>query len=206
MEDFRNFNLEDITPIPLLFQSGYLTIQEYNETFDRYTLDYPNTEVRAAFANELARSYLGIPFEEKGAILNKVPEFLYNGELERTLNEGFIPFLAAIPCGIALKEEKYFQTVFHIIFNMLGLRCRSEVSVAAGRADSIVETPGIVYCFEFKIGKGKKGTAAAALAQIDTKEYLTPWRGTGKTLVKVGVSFDTKKRNIAEWKSATVAP
>jgi hypothetical protein len=85
---------------------------------------------------------------------------------------------------------------------MLGLRCRSEVCVAAGRADSIVETPRFVYCFEFKVGKSKKGVAAAALAQIDTKEYLTPWRGTGKTLVKIGVGFDTKKRNIAEWKAS----
>jgi hypothetical protein len=206
MEDFRNFNLEEITPVPLLFQSGYLTIQEYDETFDRYTLDYPNTEVRGAFANDLSRSYLGISPAEKGAILNKVPELLYKGELGRAINEGFIPFLAAIPHNIALKEEKYFQTVFHIIFNMLGLRCRSEVCVAAGRADSIVETPRFVYRFEFKLGKTKRGNAAAALAQIDTKEYLTPWRGTGKTLVKVGVSFDTEKRNIAEWKSVPAAP
>jgi hypothetical protein len=80
------------------------------------------------------------------------------------------------------------------------------VRIADGRIDSLVETPKYVYCFEFKLAKSKKGTAAAALAQIDSKGYLTPWSGSGKTLVKVGVSFDYKKCNIAEWKSVTVVP
>jgi hypothetical protein len=88
---------------------------------------------------------------------------------------------------------------------MLGLRCRSEVRIAAGRIDSLVETPKYIYCFEFKLDQNREGTAAAALAQIDAKEYLTPWHGSGKTLVKVGVSFDYEKRNIAELKSVTVA-
>jgi hypothetical protein len=83
---------------------------------------------------------------------------------------------------------------------MLGLRCQSETRTAAGRIDTQVETKSQVYCFEFKLN----GTAEEALAQIDSKEYLLPWRGSGKKLYKVGVSFDWEKRNIGEWKASAV--
>jgi hypothetical protein len=82
---------------------------------------------------------------------------------------------------------------------MFGLSCRSEVRIAAGRIDTIVETDNFVYCFEFKVDK----TAEEALAQIDTKEYLLPWQGSDKKLFKIGVNFDSKKRNIGEWKYKT---
>jgi hypothetical protein len=78
---------------------------------------------------------------------------------------------------------------------MLGLQCRSEVRIAAGRIDTLVETKNFVYCFEFKLD----GTAEKALKQIDTKEYLLPWQGSGKKLFKVGVDFDKDKRNIGEY-------
>jgi hypothetical protein len=92
--------------------------------------------------------------------------------------------------------------VFHLIFRMLGLSCRSEVRLAAGRIDSLVETRNHVYCFEFKLD----GSAAAALAQIESKEYLLPWHGSGKRLFKVGVNFNYKDRNIGEWKVVTAEP
>jgi hypothetical protein len=86
---------------------------------------------------------------------------------------------------------------------MLGLRCRSEVRIAAGRIDTLVEAGDYVYCFEFKLqGAGAPAvTAEDALRQIDSKDYLLPWQGSGKKLVKVGVVFDTEKRNIGEWKA-----
>jgi hypothetical protein len=79
---------------------------------------------------------------------------------------------------------------------MLGFDCRSEVQLAAGRIDTLVETKDNVFCFEFKLNE----TAESALQQIDTKEYLLPWTGSGKKLFKIGVSFDYEKRNINEWK------
>jgi hypothetical protein len=112
--------------------------------------------------------------------------------------EALPPFFASIPYDIQLKDERYYQTVVHLIFRMLGLYCRSEVRLAAGRIDTLVETKAQVYCFEFKLD----GTAQEALEQIDGKDYLLPWRGSGKRLVKVGVSFDYEKRNIGEWKAA----
>jgi len=83
-----------------------------------------------------------------------------------------------------------------LIFTMLGLNCRSEARIASGRIDTLVETKRFVYCFEFKLN----GTAEEALEQIDTKEYLLPWAGSGKQLFKIGVNFDYDKRNIGEWK------
>jgi hypothetical protein len=79
---------------------------------------------------------------------------------------------------------------------MLGLRSLSEVQTADGRIDTLVETSKYTYCFEFKLN----GSAAEALAQIDSKEYLLSWQGRGKKLFKIGVSFDYEKRNIREWK------
>jgi hypothetical protein len=81
---------------------------------------------------------------------------------------------------------------------MLGFNCRSEVRIADGRIDTLVETKKFVYCFEFKL----EGTAEEALRQIDSKDYLLPWQGNDKKLRKVGVSFDFEKRNIGEWKYA----
>jgi hypothetical protein len=100
-----------------------------------------------------------------------------------------------------LKDEKYYQTVVYLVFRMMGLFCQSEVQTADGRIDCVVETKKHVYCFEFKL----EGSAEEALAQIDRKEYLLPWSGSGKELIKVGVSFDHKKRNIGEWKTTGTA-
>jgi hypothetical protein len=83
---------------------------------------------------------------------------------------------------------------------MVGFNCRSEMRIASGRIDTLVEMKNLVYCFEFKLN----GTAEEALHQIDTKDYLLPWQGSGKQLFKVDVSFDYDKRNIGEWRSVRV--
>ena len=105
-------------------------------------------------------------------------------------------YLASVPYDIIEDTEKYYQTAVHLMFTMFGLNCRSEVRQAAGRIDALTVTQNFVYCFEFKLDK----SADEALAQIDTKEYLLPWYGSGKKLFKVGVNFDSEKRNVGEWK------
>ena len=93
--------------------------------------------------------------------------YLYKGDITSAIELAIKPFMAEIPNNLAIRQEKYFQTIFHIIFNMLGVRCNSEVSIATGR--------------------------------IDSKEYLTPYTNTGKTLFKIDVSFDYEQRKIKEW-------
>jgi hypothetical protein len=196
----QKFNVDNMDALAVLYQSGYLTIVDYDEEFNEYALDYPNEEVRSAFANALLEHYIHVSAMDLNALAITLPRALVKGDIETAINALF-PFFAAIPYDIQLKDEKYYQTVIHLVFRMLGLYCQSEVRIAAGRIDTLVETKNYVYCFEFKLD----GSAEAALAQIDSKEYLLPWQGGGKTLVKVGVSFDYEKRNIGEWKASATA-
>jgi hypothetical protein len=184
-----------MSALPVLYQSGYLTISGYNDEISEYALDYPNEEVRASFSKSLLDKYLHTPEKDMKALVDALPRALLLGKVEEALRT-LPPFLASIPYDIIEDKEKYFQTVIHLIFRMLGLNCRSEVRLAAGRIDTLVETRNYVYCFEFKL----TGTAEEALQQIDRKDYLLPWQGSGKKLFKVGVSFDREKRTIGEWK------
>jgi hypothetical protein len=195
----QKFNVDNMDALAVLYQAGYLTIVDYNEEFSEYTLDYPNEEVRSAFANALLEQYIRVSAMDLNALAITLPRALVKGDINAAIN-ALPPFFASIPYDIQLKDEKYYQTIIHLIFRMLGLYCRSEVRIAAGRIDTLVETKNHVYCFEFKLN----GSAEEALEQIDRKDYLLPWAGSGKQLVKVGVSFDFKKRNIGEWKAVSI--
>jgi hypothetical protein len=194
--DFQRFDVENMDAVPVLYQSGYLTIVGYDEELGEYALDYPNEEVRGSFAEALLDYYIKKHETGRKPSVLAVPKALLHGDVDGAM-QALMPFFAAIPYGIQLKDEKYYQTVVYLVFRMLGLFCQSEVQTAAGRIDTLVETKNHVYCFEFKLN----GSAEEALAQIDGKDYLLPWRGSGKELVKVGVSFDFEKRNIGEWKA-----
>ena len=194
-ESFRKYDIENMQALPVLYQSGYLTISDYDEEKEQYALDYPNMEVRSSFAKSLVKQYLQIPADRADSLFVKLPDALMDGDVEGIIN-ALRQFLASIPYDIIKETENYYQTAIHLVFTMLGLKCRSEVRIASGRIDTLVETKNFVYCFEFKMDK----TAEEALAQIDTKEYLLPWEGSGKKLFKIGVVFDPKKRTIGDWK------
>jgi hypothetical protein len=198
-EDFRKYDGENMDAVPLLYQTGYLTISGYDEERNRYTLDYPNQEVRSSFTTSLVRQYINVPEDRSNALIFRLPDTLMDGDVEGVI-ETLRQFLAVIPYDIIKETENYYQTAIHLIFTILGFNCRSEVRIAAGRIDALVETKRFVYCFEFKLDK----SAAEALAQIDTKEYLLPWNGSGKKLFKVGVDFNHEQRNIGEWKYEVV--
>jgi hypothetical protein len=198
-EDLRKYDVEDMKAEPVLYQSGYLTITDYDPEDEEFILDYPNIEVRSSFAKSLLRQYLQAPDNMSNALISKLPKALRNGDIEEVINI-IRQYMAGVPYDIIKETENYYRTVVHLIFNMLGLNCLSEVRTSDGRMDSLVETKNFVYCFEFKLDK----TAAEALAQIDEKEYLLSRMGSGKKLFKVGVNFDSEKRNIGEWKYVAV--
>jgi hypothetical protein len=208
VSDFQRYDAENMNAVPLLYQTGYLTISGYDETWQEYSLDYPNEEVRSSFANSLLALYLHAPQSEKEALTVRLPRALRTGDLEGAI-QALRTFMASIPYDIVVEREKYFQTVIHIVFRMLGFNCRSEVRIAAGRIDTLVEFPDYVYCFEFKLNaiggeddeRAHEELAAQALEQIDGREYLLPWEGSGKKLIKAGVAFDYGKRNIGAWKT-----
>jgi len=194
-EDFRKYDIETMRAEPLLYQSGYLTIKDYDEESNQYILDYPNDEVRASFSKALLEQYLQPSVEASRGLNTHLITALLKGDVDGAMNS-LKSFLASIPYDIIKERENYYETAIHLIFTMLGLNCRSEVRIASGRIDTLVETKRFVYCFEFKLN----GTAEEALAQIGTKEYLLPWAGSEKQLFRVGVAFDYEKRNIDEWK------
>jgi hypothetical protein len=194
-EDFERFDIENMEIEPLLYQAGYLTITDYDENRRRcFTLDYPNLEVRSAFSTSLAAHCLKTSLRESTSLCDSLTAALNGGDVDAAM-EAVRLFMSKIPYDLFQKRENFFQSVIYVVFAMLGLDCRTEERIATGRVDMVVETRGFVYCFEFKLD----GTAEAALAQIDTKEYAVPWMGRGKKVFKVGVNFDYEKRNIGEW-------
>jgi hypothetical protein len=200
---FTKFDAENMSAVPVLYQSGYLTIVDYNDDDGIFSLGFPNEEVRTAFSKTLIEHYTHA--STSADTLSAVfPSALAHGDIDTAMNALKI-FLAAIPYDIQIAKEKYYQTIMHLVFRMFGFNCRSEVRIANGRIDTLVETKNQVFCFEFKLQNDDSTTATAddALRQIDSKEYLLPWSGSGKKLYKIGVSFDYEKRNIDEWKIAT---
>ena len=193
-ESFSKYDVENMEAAPLLYQSGYLTIADYNEQLNLFTLDYPNEEVRSSFSRSLLEQYFQSAGSVSQSLNTRLLTALHKGDIEGVMN-ALKTFLASVPYDIIEKRENYYQTAIHLIFSMLGFNCRSEVRIAAGRIDTLVEIRDYIYCFEFKLN----GTAKEALAQIDTREYLLPWTRSGKTLFKIGVNFDHEKRNIGNW-------
>ncbi|MDR0551285.1 MAG: ATP-binding protein, partial [Spirochaetaceae bacterium] len=193
-EDFSKFAVETMKALPVLYQSGYLTITDYDDELRQFTLDYPNIEVSSCFAKSLLE-YNFQPSDEKArALYVKLPAAFFKGDVEGVM-DALRSFFGTIPSEITTRLEYYYETAVHLVFTMLGMHCRSEVRIASGRIDTLVETKDYVYCFEFKL----KGSVKQALEQIDTKEYLLPWKGSGKTLFKIGVKFDHRRHNIGVW-------
>ncbi len=181
--------------LPLLYQSGYLTIKKYDPMFRQYTLGIPNKEVRDGLLNSLIPRYVNPRRTDNDAFLLGFCKAVYRGGIEDAL-EHMRTYMATIPYDLENHSEKHFQTIFYLMFSFLNIYIRTEVKSAIGRADAVMHMPDTVYVFELKVDK----SADEALQQIDTKGYMLPYHTEGKRLVKVGISFDTKRRTIAEWK------
>ena len=194
--DFAKYDIEKIRAVPLLYQCGYLTIADYNEELNHFILDYPNEEVRSCFAKSLLEQYTQVSAGISDNLYSQLLFALFTGDIACAIDNLQI-FFSSIPYDIIKETENYYQTAVHLIFTMIGLDCRSEVRISSGRIDTLVETKNYVYCFEFKLNK----TVEEALKQIDKRNYLLPWKNSGKKLFKVGVNFDHEKRNIGEWQA-----
>jgi len=192
---FSTYELENLSIIPLLFQTGYLTIKGYDPQRRVYTLSYPNTEVKDAFLAHL----LG-KFSERDRSLNEDYLWRLVDALEAHDLDQFFGilqiFFANVPYNIHLKHEKYYQTIFYLIFKLLGLRVEAEVYTNQGRIDAVVEVDKYIYLFEFKLDK----SAAEALQQIKANAYYQKYRYKGKPLTLIGANFDSAKRQVTEWR------
>ena len=182
------------SPLPLLYQSGYLTIKKYNPILRRYTLGYPNQEVKIGMLKSLAPNYLSPISVDNNGLVGDFMEKLYEDDMDAALIR-LKAYLASISNRLSNKNERDFQTVFYLIFNLLGAYVLVETDSAIGRADAVIHMPDTIYVIELKYD----GSAEEAIKQIDEKGYLIPYTANGKRLVKVGVNFDSSQRTINDW-------
>ena len=194
-DDFDVSPEQMTSALPMLYQSGYLTIKEYNPISMSFKLGYPNTEVRIGMLKNLAPNYLSPVSVDNNSLVIQLIQLLYAGKVEESM-ERLRVYLAGISNRLSNKCERDFQTVFYLIFNLMGANIRVEEDSAIGRADAVVYMPDAVYVFELKYD----GLAEEALQQIDEKGYLIPYSAEGKRLVKIGVNYDSQQRTITEWK------
>lgn len=189
-----DYRVDFSEPVPVIYQSGYLTIKEYHEEFFLYTLGFPNEEVKYGFLNFVMPFYTSVPTSEAPFYIGKFIVDIRTGQTDAFLTR-LRAFFADFPYDLNAKTERHYQVVFYLVFKLMGQFSDVEVRSCKGRADAMVKTPDYIYVFEFKLD----GTAEEALAQIDDKGYLIPYTADGRTLVKVGASFSAADRNIDRW-------
>lgn len=192
---FSTYELENLAIVPLLFQTGYLTIKGYDESRRVYTLGHPNFEVENAFQVYLLGAFSQIEPSLSTSYLWQLIDALHEANLT-TFFEVLQIFFAQIPYTIQLPREKYYQSIFFLLFKLIGLRAAAEVTTNQGRIDAVVELDNTIYLFEFKLN----GSAESALAQIKATHYYQQYQGRNKPLHLVGVNFSTRKRGLSNWK------
>ncbi|QTA80323.1 AAA ATPase-like domain-containing protein [Desulfonema limicola] len=189
---FSVYDLDDLKPEALLFQTGYVTIKDVRNRI--YSFGYPNQEVKTAFLETLFHSFAkGVADRSRFVFL---AEYLFSEDTDKFI-ETMQSIFASIPYTIESKrDEAYFHTIFYLMVCASGVNAQSEVLTCDGRIDLAVEFPDKVYIIEFKCGQ----SAEKALEQIKEKQYAQKYKSSGKKIFFMGINFDMEKRNISQWK------
>ena len=191
-----DYRIESRNPVPLFYQTGYLTIKDFDKEFRSYALGYPNEEVKYGFLKSLAPYYLCDENTSSPLDVRSFVKDVRRGDTD-SLRDRFIALFAKLPYPSDEKiVEQNFQNVIYIVFMLMGQYVGAEVHSTKGRADCIVETEAYVYIFEFKRDK----SAEEALKQIEDMGYAKPYSADKRTLLKVGVNFNSAERTIDGWK------
>ena len=196
---FMEYRVDANNPIPLIYQSGYLTIKDYDKEFQLYRLAFPNDEVRYGFLNFLVPYYTPISEDEQNFYIGKFVQELRAGDVDAFLTR-LQAFFADFPYELNEKTERHYQVVFYLVVKLMGQFTGAEVLSARGRADAVVKTPKYIYVFEFKLN----GTVEEALKQIDEKGYLIPYQADHREIIKIGVEFSAESRNLNRWLIETI--
>ena len=194
----EKYTIENIDLVPLLFQTGYLTIKKSDPLKGKMVLDYPNLEVRESmyhFIIDGITSKTSILGTSQDTVETLTDAFL-DADLAK-IRGSLNTLLASLPSEVYdKKSEGLYHGLIHLTFQLLGLHIKSEVHSSAGRADSLVETADHVFLFEFKFNR----TAKEALKQIRNNQYAAPFLNSGKKIIAIGVNFSTKEKEIKGWK------
>ena len=188
-------------PIQILYQAGYLTIKTYESDRERFTLGFPNDEVRYCFLELLLKVLYAQSALRALAELDLLEDEIRDGNLDAfmTRMQSFIAGMSYPTTDELNLIEWNYQMVFYLVFRLMGQHVHTEVHNIVGRADCVVELKDTIYLFEFKLWS--TGSPEDALAQIEEKGYAVPYQSSGKKLIAVGASFDEAKRNIGAWKA-----
>ena len=180
--------------VPLLYQSGYITIKDYNKMLDLYTLDIPNKEVRLGLMESLLPYYVNNKTPEATTMVAYLFYDIQNGDMDAALHR-LQEFLSTIPYCDNTRFEGHYQQVFYIIFSLLGYYVDVEVRTPRGRVDIVLRTKTTLYVMELKLDK----SAGEAMEQIDLKNYPERFALCGLPVVKVAVCFDSGRCTIGDW-------
>ena len=192
--DMLNVDVMYTNPIPMLYQSGYLTIKGYNERRRLYTLDYPNQEVERGFTDFLVPYFTPLKEAKRSSFYNSFIDDVEDGKPEQFMTR-LQTLFAGNDYRVAGDMEKYFQNSMMLIFKMLGFMVDVERATSQGRMDITIQTPDYVYILELKLD----GTAEKALQQIKANQYARPFQLDGRKLYMIGVNFSSKTRCIEKW-------
>ena len=191
------------TALPLLYQSGYLTIKDYDWESNTYILSIPNNEVRVGRIDGLIPAYIGLDGSNvQDGFALKFWRALKKDDINLAMNE-MKAYLAGLPYvegfKTKLKEVKnyegFYEWSLYLIFSMLNVYARTQVKCAGGRTDVVVWMPDTTYVFELKV----HGTAQEAMNQINSNNYALPYQTENRKVVKVGVSFDSETMTVGVW-------
>ncbi len=197
----EKYKADEKNPLPILFQTGYLTIKEYESEYGLYKLGFPNDEVRYSFLQNLLPSYTKLNEANSAFSVVEFTKDIKAGRVDdfmtrmRSIISG-IPYDNFTEEEIKLREQNY-QTAVYLVFALMGQFVYTEVHCATGRADCIVQTENAIYIFEFKVEP--KGSVESALKQIEETGYADKYKSCGKKIVMIGTAFDEKKKTIGEY-------
>ena len=199
---FKNYDPESENVLPVLYQSGYLTIKDYDNDSELYTLGIPNREVEKGLFEIIIPKFTTITTDELGLSIENFRQSFIHADIEKLMNL-LKAALADIPTILKKNQcENYYETVTHVIFRQTGFSVVSEFQSIAGRSDIVVTTKDSVFIFELKMDKGRafEEVAAEALSQIDTGGYADRFTVSGKQMYKVGVVFSSDGKGLCGWK------
>ena len=185
-------NMSSITP--LLYQSGYITIKDYDKTSRLYTLDIPNGEIRIGLMESLLPNYVERRWEAGMTNIGKMYRALYNNDLDEMLRL-LQAYLLTVPYCDNANSEGHYQQMLYVIFSLFGRYVEVEVHTPRGRVDVVMISSNTLYLFELKLNKD----AATAIEQINLKDYASKFALCNLPIVKVGINFDSEQRTITDW-------
>ena len=199
---FKNYDPDSKNMLPVIYQSGYLTIKDFEKETRLYTLDFPNQEVEEGFLDVLLKKFITVPYDDIGLEINNLRVALRDKNIDRAMN--IIKSAIADLPTVVKKDmcENYYESVTHLMFRMTGWRVVSELQNVCGRSDVVVASKDSVFIFELKMDKGQpfEQVAEEALSQIDENGYSQRFAVSGKTMYKVALVFSSEGKGLLGWK------